>query len=35
MLTLMAMLAGPIVIGVILMIAAAEIKDAWDRINLG
>lgn len=34
MLTLLAMLAGPILIGVILIIAAAEVRDAWNRIDL-
>lgn len=34
MLTLVAILAGPIVLTTIVMIAIFEIKDAWDRNRL-
>ena len=34
MLTLVAILAGPIVLTTIVMIAFFEIKDAWDRNGL-
>jgi hypothetical protein len=34
MLTLVAMLAGPIVVTTIVMIVVFEIKDAWDRNRL-
>ncbi len=34
MLTILAMLAGPILVMTILMIVISEIKDAWDRNRL-
>ena len=34
MLTALAILAGPILVATILMIAVYEIKDAWDRHRL-
>jgi hypothetical protein len=34
MLTILAILAGPIVVATILMIVAFEIKDAWGRDRL-
>jgi hypothetical protein len=34
MLTLVAILAGPIVVTTIVTIVALEIKDAWDRNRL-
>jgi hypothetical protein len=34
MLTLMAMLTGPIVVTTIVMFVVLEIKDAWDRNRL-
>jgi hypothetical protein len=34
MLTILATLAGPIVVATILMIVAFEIKDAWERNRL-
>ena len=34
MLTVLAMLAGPIVVTTILMIVVLEIKDIWDRNRL-
>jgi hypothetical protein len=34
MLTVVAILAGPILVATILMIAVFEIKDAWDRHRL-
>jgi hypothetical protein len=34
MLTILAILAGPILVATILMIAVFEIKDVWDRNRL-
>ena len=34
MLTILAIIAGPILVATILMIAVFEIKDAWDRNRL-
>jgi hypothetical protein len=34
MLTILAMLAGPILVTTILMIVVFEIKDVWDRHRL-
>jgi hypothetical protein len=35
MLTILAILAGPILVATVLMIVVFEIKDAWDRNRLG
>jgi hypothetical protein len=34
MLTILAVVAGPILVATVLMIAFFEIKDAWDRNRL-
>jgi len=34
MLTILAILAGPILVATIVMIVVFEIKDAWDRNHL-